>query len=52
MVNAVGPVQRNVIVVTIDLKKGKYNDLQALFESDAGLKQPGIMKVVIMLKDF
>ena len=38
MVNAVGPVQRNVIVVTIDLKRGKYNDLQALFESGAGLK--------------
>ena len=38
MVAAVGPVQRNVIVVTVDLKKGKYNDLQKLFESDAGLK--------------
>ena len=38
MVAAVGPVQRNVIVVTIDLKKGKYVDLQKLFETDAGLK--------------
>ena len=38
MVSAVGPVQRNVIVVTADIKKGKYESFQKLMKSDAGLK--------------
>ena len=38
MVNAVGPVQRSVIVVSADIKKGKYEAFQELMKSEAGLK--------------
>ena len=38
MVSSVGPVERNVVVVTVDLKKGKYESFQKLMKSDSGLK--------------
>jgi ketosteroid isomerase-like protein/heme-degrading monooxygenase HmoA len=38
MVNAVGPVQRSVIVVSADIKEGKYEAFQELMKSEAGLK--------------
>ena len=38
MVNSVGPVQRSVIVVSADIKKGKYEAFQELMKSEAGLK--------------
>ena len=38
MVNSVGPVQRSVIVVSADIKEGKYEAFQELMKSEAGLK--------------
>jgi len=38
MVNSVGPVQRNVVVVTLDVKKGNYEKIQTLMDTEAGLK--------------
>ena len=38
MVNSIGPVQRNVVVVTLDVKKGNYEKIQTLMDTEAGLK--------------
>ena len=52
MVAAVGPVQRNVIVVTVDLKKGSMMIYKNYLNQMQVLKQRETMKDVIMLKDF
>ena len=38
MVNSVGPVQRNVVEVTLDVKKGNYEKIQTLMDTEARLK--------------
>ena len=38
MVNAVGPNERKVVVVTFDVKEGMYDNLQELFDTEDGLK--------------
>ena len=37
MVNSVGPVDRKVVVATLEVKKGKYEEVQALLDSEDGL---------------
>jgi len=37
MVNAVGPVDRKIVVATLEVKKGKYQDVQGLLDSKDGL---------------
>ena len=38
MVNAVGPVDRNVVVATLNVKKGSYKRVQRMMDSEEGLK--------------
>ena len=37
MVNAVGPVDRNVVVATLDVKKGSYDKVKEMLDSENGL---------------
>lgn len=37
MVNSVGPNHKNLIIATLHIKPGKYNEVQALMDSDSGL---------------
>ena len=37
MVNAVGPVDRKIVVATLEVKKGKYQEVQDLLDSKDGL---------------
>ena len=38
MVNAVGPVDRKVVVATLNIKKGNYGKVQEMMDSEEGLK--------------
>ena len=38
MVNAVGPVQRNVVVATLRIKEGNYEKVQEMLDLEEGLK--------------
>ena len=38
MVNAVGPVDRNVVVATLKVKKGSYEKVKEMMDSEDGLK--------------
>ncbi len=38
MINAVGPVQRNVVVATLKIKKGNYEKVQEMMDLEEGLK--------------
>jgi len=38
MINAVGPAQKNMVVVTLNVKPGNYNKVQELMDLDEGLK--------------
>ena len=38
MVNSVGPVQRNVVVATLNIKKGNYEKVQEMLDLEEGLK--------------
>ena len=38
MINAVGPAQKNMVVVTLNVKPGNYNKVQELMDLDEGLR--------------